>query len=335
VKASFVDSASHTQTSNAATVEWTGTGAGLTLSPKSATNPVGTNHTVTAHVSQNGNPVSGVSVHFSVTSGPNSGKAHDATTGPKGNAKFTYTGTGGAGKDTIQASASVRGAPVSGTATKTWTKSGPAPPQKGESANATATGNVTVKCPGNAKQKLGSSEKQFPLGCTIDASHGTVNLKWNSGCRGIASGKFGGVAFVVNQVKDSHPECPGGLLLDLKSLAPAPKGCDDRDRRNRVSSAAVTGHLHAQTKRRRVRSRHRHSSGTVRGTEWDVVERCDGTLTRVIAGVVAVRDFRLHKTILVHAGHSYLARVPGGGPDDGDGRRGGPAGPSWAPSSGR
>ena len=36
--------------------------------------------------------------------------------------------------------------------------------------------------------------------------------------------------------------------------------------------------------------------------------RCDGTFTRVVHGTVAVRDFKLRRTIVLHAGESYLAR---------------------------
>lgn len=195
---------------------------------------------------------------------------------------------------------------------------GPGPPQAGKNFNITATGDVTVKCPGQPPQKVGQRERKFPLGCTVDATHGTAHLRWNSRCNGIATGDISGSPFVVRQFTDTGPaECPGGLILDLKVLSTKPTGCDDtgRDNDDKLSKANVTGHLHVKTKRRRVRSRHRHSSGTVRGTEYDVVERCDGTFTRVIRGVVAVRDFRLKKTFLVHAGKSYLARVPGGGPD--------------------
>jgi hypothetical protein len=41
-----------------------------------------------------------------------------------------------------------------------------------------------------------------------------------------------------------------------------------------------------------------------------VRDRCDGTLTVVRQGVVAVRDFRLHKTVIVRAGQTYLAKAP-------------------------
>jgi ferric-dicitrate binding protein FerR (iron transport regulator) len=47
---------------------------------------------------------------------------------------------------------------------------------------------------------------------------------------------------------------------------------------------------------------------TVRGTTWYVADRCDGTLTRVTAGSVAVRDLHRHRTVIVHAGHRYLAK---------------------------
>jgi hypothetical protein len=49
----------------------------------------------------------------------------------------------------------------------------------------------------------------------------------------------------------------------------------------------------------------------VRGTRWDTADRCDGTLTRVRFGTVAVNDFVRHKTVIVRAGQSYLARAPG------------------------
>jgi hypothetical protein len=61
--------------------------------------------------------------------------------------------------------------------------------------------------------------------------------------------------------------------------------------------------------RKRVSVRGKHSDGAADGTSWLTVERCDGTLTRVDSGVVRVRDFGLHKTVLVRAGHRYLARA--------------------------
>ena len=59
------------------------------------------------------------------------------------------------------------------------------------------------------------------------------------------------------------------------------------------------------------RTRASNSVITVRGTTWYVADRCDGTLTRVTSGSVSVRDLRRQRTVVVRAGHSYLARPTG------------------------
>ena len=75
------------------------------LSPATATNPVGTDHTVTAFAqAASGAPVAGVTINFTVLTGPNAGKTGVGTTGADGKTTFTYHDDGGAGTDTIQAS---------------------------------------------------------------------------------------------------------------------------------------------------------------------------------------------------------------------------------------
>lgn len=90
---------------------------GLGLTPPTATNPVGTSHTVTVTVTQNGTPVAGVIVTFTVT-GANSATG-TCTTGPTGQCSFTYPGTN-PGTDMITATATVNGAILKGEATKIW-----------------------------------------------------------------------------------------------------------------------------------------------------------------------------------------------------------------------
>ena len=58
----------------------------------------------------------------------------------------------------------------------------------------------------------------------------------------------------------------------------------------------------------RFRTRGRNSTATVRGTEWSVVDRCDGTLTTVKRGTVVVRDRVKHRTVTLRSGQRYLAR---------------------------
>lgn len=96
---------------------------GITLTPPNATNEVGQTHTVTATlIDLLGNPQPGVTVNFSIISGPNSPSNGSAMTNASGQATFTYTGTGGVGMDNITACFNQAGTVVcSQVATKEWT----------------------------------------------------------------------------------------------------------------------------------------------------------------------------------------------------------------------
>ncbi|MGH3371031.1 MAG: Ig-like domain-containing protein, partial [Nocardioidaceae bacterium] len=103
----------------------------VALSPQSATNPIGTQHCVTATVATDAIPRANTAVRFAVT-GTNAQPATSVTTNAAGEAQYCYSGTL-AGPDTITAyadlnnnSAQDAGEPDD-TATKTWI----APPQAG------------------------------------------------------------------------------------------------------------------------------------------------------------------------------------------------------------
>jgi hypothetical protein len=99
----------------------------LTLSPLTATNPIGTPHTVTATLLVNNQPVQGEEITFEVTAGPNVGTTGTDFTDANGEATFTYTGFT-AGTDTIQASfIDVKGnQQFSNTVEKIWEDNGAA-----------------------------------------------------------------------------------------------------------------------------------------------------------------------------------------------------------------
>jgi len=81
-----------------------GTVTGINLKPKTASNEVGTDHTVTATLTDLlGNPVEGIDVTFEVIGGPNKDDAGMDSTDVNGEATFTYTGDGGLGIDRIVA----------------------------------------------------------------------------------------------------------------------------------------------------------------------------------------------------------------------------------------
>jgi len=66
--------------------------------------------------------------------------------------------------------------------------------------------------------------------------------------------------------------------------------------------------LWARDKNGRFRTHGHNSVATARGTSWVTHDRCNGTLTRVFEGAVSVRDRTAKRTVLVRAGHKYLAR---------------------------
>jgi hypothetical protein len=103
----------------------------ISVSPLDATNPVGTNHTVTANVhdASGAPPVAGQLVDFTVT-GQNAGATGtcvpaDCRSDASGNVAFTYTGSNGVGDDTIKASfTDDAGSLQTATAQKHWVPAG-------------------------------------------------------------------------------------------------------------------------------------------------------------------------------------------------------------------
>lgn len=74
----------------------------LTLSPETATNPIGTSHTVTANLTLSDQPIADQEILFEVLTGPNAGAMGTATSDAEGNASFSYEGNS-VGTDQIQA----------------------------------------------------------------------------------------------------------------------------------------------------------------------------------------------------------------------------------------
>jgi hypothetical protein len=68
-------------------------------------------------------------------------------------------------------------------------------------------------------------------------------------------------------------------------------------------------HLWANGKGK-FRTKGRFAAASIRGTEWQTDDRCDGTLITVKTGAVSVFDQVLQKTVVVTAGNRYLARAP-------------------------
>lgn len=181
------------------------------------------------------------------------------------------------------------------------------PPVRGRLVNAVPEkGKVLVKVPGKGFVPLASLGRQLPVGATLDTRKGTVALTSAKDAHGATQiGHFSKGVFKFTQTKKNPLtviSMTGGGLNACSKLPPggSPKAVAATKRRRTLFSN-VKG---------RFRTRGRNSAATVRGTSWSMTDTCGGTTTAVKTGSVEVRDFRLRKTKLVRAGHSYLARAP-------------------------
>jgi hypothetical protein len=218
----------------------------------------------------------------------------------------------------------------------------PPPPTLGATVNVfPVSGTVFVKPPGGAvitalraraaaTQALApvkgqgfvplTEARQVPVGSELDTRGGTVRLATATGVkRQTQSGDFQGAVFKTLQ---SHSRRVRGLttLTIVEGAfkgAPSYSQCATAGKAQAAPSGSATSarlssrvvQLLRSNVHGRFSTRGRYSAATVRGTRWDTVDRCDGTLTRVQRGVVVVRDFRAHRNIVLRAGKSYLARA--------------------------
>ena len=154
--------------------------------------------------------------------------------------------------------------------------------------------------------------RRLPVGTLVDSRRGTLRLISARDTRGATQeGAFTGGAFEVRQSRRRSQRGLTEVILKGGSF----RNCRVRGSRAIASASRLSRRrvrrLRGSSRRARYRTRGRYSAATVRGTEWTVEDRCDGTLTRVRSGTVIVRDFRRRRDIRVRAGRSYFARAPG------------------------
>jgi CSLREA domain-containing protein len=215
----------------------------------------------------------------------------------------------------------------------------PPPPVLGKSVDASVvTGLVLVKLPHN--KPLYTSDagahaaatltkgvgfvpltepRRLPVGTQVDARLGTIKLKAAAPITHgkLQTGTFNGALFSLSQDRKGLTKGLTTLSL-LEGLFPgapsyssckAKKASDGSPIASAALSSTVLQSLHASA-HGKFRTRGRYSAATVRGTAWGELDRCDGSLTIVRRGTVEVTDFVRHVTVIVRAGHRYLARAP-------------------------
>jgi hypothetical protein len=189
------------------------------------------------------------------------------------------------------------------------TPAGPAPPPPvlGRTVNAKPISGQVFILVGTKLVPL-TEAQQIPSGATLDARAGSLQLT-AAGTKGHKreTGVFGGAVFKLTQARTGLTN----LALAEGAFTGAPTFATCKAHKAGEASVAASKTLqllHASAKGK-FRTSGRYSAATVRGTKWTIADRCDGTLTRDIVHSVVVTDFVRHKTIVLHAGQSYLARA--------------------------
>jgi CSLREA domain-containing protein len=167
------------------------------------------------------------------------------------------------------------------------------PPVAGETVNVSrARGTVRIRIPGSDEFFLLQDGQQVPVGSTFDTSKGRVNLQ----AAGSQRAWFYQGVFRLGQTKGARPL---STLTLTGRLDCGRGGASTAQRKKKKRRLWGDG-------KGRFRTKGEFSSATVRGTRWLVEDRCNGTLTRVRKGRVAVR-YR-GRTIVLRAGEQFFAR---------------------------
>jgi len=210
------------------------------------------------------------------------------------------------------------------------TSSAPPPPVLGKAVNvAPVSGHVFILLPPGKSLGAGDQSalakgqgfvplteaRQIPTGSEIDALQGSLTMVSNTGKVGkTQTATLTGGVFKLTQdrkgitkgltifklIESAFDGAPSYGLC--RSAASADEATIAKLSTRTLQLLKVSGHGKFQTSGR-------YSSATVRGTIYTVADKCNGTLTHVIRDTVLVDDFARHKTILLHAGQSYLARA--------------------------
>ena len=167
---------------------------------------------------------------------------------------------------------------------------------------ATVSGQVLVQLPGTKRFVALGQTTDIPVGSVVDARHGRVRIAIAS-----PKGVLSVADFYQGELRFTQPRRLRGIA-DMRLAGGNFGVCGSG-----AGTAAATAKPGKSIRRLwgsgsgAFRTTGRFSSATIRGTTWLADDRCNGTLTRVKAGSVTVRDLVRKKSVAVTAPHSYFA----------------------------
>jgi hypothetical protein len=199
----------------------------------------------------------------------------------------------------------------------------PGAPGLGKTFNVSATGLVLIQV--NGVFIPVTELTKIKNGTIINALHGTLNVttalpavqhatiaatnrKAKKPKTKTQKGKFGGAVFKVTQARSGLTTL---ALVEGAKFKGAPTYASCKTKKGKAVTAALSSKtlqlLKGRDNHGKFRTKGRYAAATTRGTAWSVADRCDGTLTKVTQSSVLVNDFVRHISLIVRAGHSYLA----------------------------
>jgi hypothetical protein len=184
---------------------------------------------------------------------------------------------------------------------------GPLPaPRYGKTVNLQrVSGVVRVQPPGARSLERLRKPRRVPIGTLIDVTGGRVRLT-SAATRNSTAAQSADFFYGEFRVTQTSHGSPVTVLRLVERLSCGPPRAAHASRAGALASRAHPHGLWGSGKGN-FRTVGNHGAATVQGTIWWSRDRCDGTFFRVKRGVVAIRDFRLRRTVRIHAGQRYLA----------------------------
>jgi len=174
------------------------------------------------------------------------------------------------------------------------------PPVLGQQAEiAPLSGSVLVKAPGSKHFVRVKTIQPLRYGAVVHTTRGHIQVIAATPGGGFQSGEFYAGGFNLTQLHNGYVQA---------QLAGKPTGCESGKPKANITrkrTVSLWGHVKGH-----YTTRGNYGSASVQGTIWLTENRCSGTFFHVVEGTLKIRDFVKHKTIILHAGHSYLARRP-------------------------
>ena len=221
------------------------------------------------------------------------------------NAKGTTTGA-----DQTFTTAAASATPAT-TPTPTPTSPTVPPPVFAKSVDVTPiSGSVLVEVPGTKTFVKLTQPSQIQVGSIIDARHGRVRITIVDRNGKLWSSDFYEGVFQITQLAKDKGVANLKLVFGNFKACPKVGAAGANAAARKLKPTTSVRHLWGSGQGP-FRTTGRFASATIRGTTWDTDDRCDGTLVKVSAGAVLVRDFTKtrHNTVVVKARHQYLARA--------------------------